>query len=788
MKKRILKFSLALIAILIIALFLFINSLKPTYKGEITLNGLYNKTSVYFDDYGIPHIYANTEEDAVRSLGYVHAQDRLWQMELLRRIAPGKLSELFGEAALENDKLFASLGIDEYSEESVKLLSKNSDTYKMANAYLEGINEFIAKGPTPIEYKILGLKKENFTLKDTYNVIGYMAFSFAMAHKTDPLLTSLQKKLGYRYLNELGIQVPANSTLIKNYNEHIEDLTVAINEIMENSPIPPFIGSNSWVVNGNKTESGKVLFANDPHIAFSSPSVWYEAHIETPNFESYGYYLGAVPFPVLSHNRNYAYGITMFENDDIDFYQERNHPNDDSKYQFKRSYRDYSSTKKTINVKDEEPITFELKSTIHGPVMNGIVETIDTDRPISMSWIYTKIPNQLLTSLYEMSRAKNLDDVKKGVAKIHAPGLNIMYGDADGNVSWWAAAQLYKLPENANSKLILSGTGNHEIKDYLNFTQNPQAHNPTWNYVYSANNQPDSIAGILYPGYYLPEDRAKRITELLDPKNDWTKTDFMKMISDTKSAVAPNNVKIITESIEKKQLNEIEKEALETLTNWDGDFNKKSIAATIYTKYIYRFLENTFQDEMGETSFRNFTKTHLAGRTIAEQLNKEKSIWWDNTSTNDRESRSDILRISFSETVAVLREQFGDDISNWTWNRVHTLEHKHPFGEISVLRSFFNVGPFEVAGSKEVINNLAYKFTNDGTYEVHAGPSTRRIIDFSDIENSMSILPTGNSGNPFSEFYKDQAEMYANNEFRKMKMNKEEIEKVSTKLTFTIEK
>ena len=400
MKKRILKITLALIAILIIASFLFINSLKPTYKGEIGLTGLYNKTSVYFDDYGIPHIYANTEEDAVRSLGYVHAQDRLWQMELLRRIAPGRLSELFGEAALENDKLFASLGIDEYSEESVKLLSKNSDTYKLANAYLDGINQFIANGPTPIEFKILGLEKENFTLKDTYNVIGYMAFSFAMAHKTDPLLSSLQKKLGYRYLNELGIEVPANSTLIKNYNEHIESLTVAINEVMENSPIPPFIGSNSWVVNGNKTESGKVLFANDPHIAFSSPSVWYEAHIETPEFESYGYYLGGVPFPVLSHNRNYAYGITMFENDDIDFYQEKNHPSDDSKYLFKRSYRDYSSTKKTINVKDQDPVTFELKSTIHGPVMNGIVETIDVEKPISMSWIYTKIPNQLLTSLY----------------------------------------------------------------------------------------------------------------------------------------------------------------------------------------------------------------------------------------------------------------------------------------------------------------------------------------------------------------------------------------------------
>lgn len=788
MKNRILKIAkvlLILIAVLFIGGYFFFNNLKPTYKGNLEISGLYNNTTVHFDDYGIPHIYANTEEDAIRSLGYVHAQDRLWQMELLRRIAPGRLSEVFGEVALESDKLFASLGIDEYSEESVKLMSKESQAYKLANAYLDGLNEFIENGPTPIEYYLLGVDKEQFTLKDTYNVIGYMAFSFAMAHKTDPLLSTLQSKLGHRYLNELGIDIPANSTLIKNYNENFEELSIAINQILENSPLPPFVGSNSWIVNGEKSKSGKVLFANDPHIAFSSPSVWYEAHIETPEFESYGYYLGAVPFPVLSHNRDYAYGITMFENDDIDFYQEKNHPEDNTKYQFKRGYRDYTSTQKTIEIKDKDPASFELKATIHGPVMNNIINTIDSESSISMSWIYTKIPNQLLTAIYDMSRAKSLDDMKMGVSKIHAPGLNIMYGDAKGNISWWAAGQLYKLPENVNSKLVLNGSGNNEITTYLNFTQNPQAHNPPWNYVYSANNQPDSIAGILYPGYYLPEDRAKRIVELIDPKNDWTKEDFMKMISDTKSAVAPNNVKILARTIKSEQLEELEQECLNILTQWDGDFNKESVAAVLYAKFIYLFLKNTFEDEMGEISFNNFTKTHLVSRMIAEQLKKDTSIWWDNKNTPHKENKKSILKTSFSEAIIALKQQFGNDIDSWTWNKVHTLEHKHPIGEIALLRSFFNVGPFEVSGGKEVINNLSYSYTNDGTYEVNVGPSTRRIIDFSDIENSMSILPTGNSGNPLSKFYRDQAEMYAQNKFRKMKLNKNEIIKKSTKLTIS---
>lgn len=783
------KILVGLLIVLFIAGYFFFNNLKPTYNGEKSIKNLHSETTVYFDDYGIPHIYADNQEDAMRSFGYVHAQDRLWQMELLRRIAPGKLSEIFGEAALENDMLFAGLGIEQASLEAIEILNKNQNTYKMAMAYLDGINQFIEDGPTPIEFYILGIEKKPFDLKDTYNIIGYMAFSFAAAHKTDPVLSSIQAKLGNEYLNELGIEVPENSTFIQNYNKANEQISNALNRIMDRSPIPAFIGSNSWIVSGEKSKNGKVLFANDPHIEFSSPSVWYEAHLKTPNFESYGYYLGGVPFPLLSHNREYAYGITMFENDDIDFYQEKNHPKNKNKYLYKNKYLDYSISKKIIPIKDKKPFILEVRLSKHGPIMNDMVKTIDTEHPISMSWIYTKMPNELLTGLYEMSRAKNVDDMQKGVAKIHAPGLNIMYGDAKGNISWWAAAQLYKLPENANSKLILDGSnGENEIVEYLNFTQNPQAHNPPWNYVYSANNQPDSIAGILYPGYYLPEDRAKRIVELLEPKNDWTKEDFMNMLNDTKSPTSSNLISIISEIIKPDLKNDTEKTALKLLEQWDSYYTKSSVAATIYTRFIYLFMKNTFEDEIGEATFEGFINTHLMKRMIAEQINKEQSIWWDNINTSEKEDKKSILQKSFSQTITALENQLGKDINTWTWNRVHTLEHEHPLGSIKLLRPYFNVGKFEVTGTREVINNLGFKLNTEGVYNVNAGPSTRRVIDFSDIENSMSILPTGNSGNPLSPHYNDQSEMFANGQFRKMKLNKEEIEKVSTKLIFLIEK
>lgn len=788
MKKRfriLLKILLGLLTILLISLYAVTNHLKPTYSGTIDLSKLSTESIVKFDDFGIPHIYAEIEEDALRSLGYVHAQDRLWQMELMRRIAPGQLSEIFGEIALENDILFAGLGIEEASEKAIKLMDKNGAAYKLSTAYLDGVNQFIENGQTPIEYRLLKLKKRKFTLKDSYNIIGYMAFSFAMAHKTDPVLSSIQSKYGDQYIAELGIKIPENSTFIQNYNDTNEKITAAIHRVFKNSPIPSFIGSNSWIVSGKKTKSGKVLFANDPHIEFSSPSVWYEAHIKTPNFESYGYYLGGIPFPIMSHNRKYAYGLTMFENDDIDFYQEKKHLTDSSKYRYKNRYKNYESAKKIIKVKNGKEYLFEVKSTLHGPIMNDFITGIDSQEPIAISWIYTKIPNQLMTALYEMSRATDKLAFQIGVSKIHAPGLNIMYGDKDGNISWWAAAQLYKLENNANSKLILNGSqGKQEIERHLSFNQNPQAHNPPRNYVYSANNQPDSIAEMLYPGYYLPEDRAKRIVALLEPKNDWIKEDFMKMINDVKSPIAPSLIQFISNEIHKPLTTPNEKEALNLIEKWDGTYIKSSVSATIYTKFVYAFLTNTFEDEIGKETFKNFINTHLMKRMIAKQIRKNNSAWWDNIHTTEKETKTDIIRKSFTQAISALEKQLGPNINTWTWNRVHTSEHPHPLGSVKLLDYIFtfNIGPFEVDGSNEVLNNQMFDLTSDGIYHVKGGPSTRRIIDFSDIENSVSILPTGNSGNPFSPFYKDQAAMYAQGKFRKMKLNKQEIDQVSTTL------
>lgn len=790
--KKFLVGLLILIAVITIVGFVYVNSLKPQYSGNLEMEGLNNQVSIYFDNYGIPHIYAENQKDAYTTLGYIHAQDRLWQMELLKRIAPGRLSEILGRDALKTDMFFATIGIDEASTKAVAKLDKSSEVYNHTLAYLNGVNQFIENGPTPIEYTILGIEKEPLEIIDMYNIFGYMAFSFAIAQKTDPMLTAILDKLGPDYIKDFDVLPNTNGTLIHNDNPHfesIEEISSQIAQITNSLPVPSFIGSNSWVVSPEKTSTGKVMFANDPHIGYAQPAVWYEAHVHTPDYEIYGYHIAGVPFPLLGHTREYAYGLTMFENDDVDFYKETPHPSDSNKYKTPNGFEDFTVESKTIKVKDEEDVVLEIKSSRHGPIMNSVQDEINTEVPIAMSWVYTQHDIKILDAVYQLSHANSIDDVREAAGWIHAPGLNVMYGDAEGNVAWWAAGKLFKHKDHVNTKFVLDGaSGEDEITEYLDFTQNPMAENPKWEYVYSANNQPDSIAGMMYPGYYLPEDRAKRIVELLESKNDWDKNSFAEMITDATSAVAPEIVSNALSSIKSNELTEDTKKAFNLLQSWDGKSDVGDIAPTIYQRFINRYLVNTFKDDLGETLYNQLLLTHLIKRSIAVQMANDKSPYWDDVETDKLETKSDIILKSFTEAIASLKEQFGSDLTKWQWGKVHTLEHNHALGVVESLRGFFNVGPFNTGGTEEVIDNKAFDFNDSGLYPIKAGPSTRRIVDFSDVENSISILPTGQSGNPFSEHYDDQAEMFAKGEFRKMMMNRMEIESTSRLLTVTSKK
>lgn len=777
--KKGLKIVVLLLLILVVVYFGYSKYNAPMYSGDLEIAHLSEKVTVYFDENGVPHINAQNQKDAYIALGYLHAQDRLWQMELIRRISSGRLSEIFGEQLLKTDIFFSGMGIEEAAEKTMQNLDKDSEFYQLTQAYLDGVNQYIENGKTPLEFLMVGVEKEKYTLKDIYNVFGYMSFSFVVAHKTDPLLTEVKEKLGEPYLNELLGRSSEYLTINKmdSISKIEANFSKSVSTIMDNMPVSPLIGSNSWVIGADKTKNGKVIFANDPHIGFAQPSVWYQNHIKTPDFEMYGFNIALMPFPLLGHNKNYAYGLTMLANDDLNFYIEENNPENANEYKTSEGYQTYNIVTKNIKIKDGIDTTFQVKVSKHGPIMNGLISHLQDERPIAMHWLYTQLENEMLEVSYGISHSKTLNDFKQSVSKIHAPGLNVMYGDAEDNIAWFASAKLYQLRDSLSPKTFLDGaSGQDEITEILDFKENPKAINPKWNYVYSANHQPDSVRGKLYPGYYQPENRSKRIVTLLEAKNDFTKKDVAEMLYDVTSSVDHIFANDLLNSIENSDLSVSEKQALDILQKWKGDYLQTSIAPTIYNRFLYEFLKNTYQDELGD-AFGLFINSQLQDQVLPNQIERENSVWWDNIDTKDKiETKKEIITTSYRNAIAFLQNQLGENIESWMWERVISVEYEHAIGKAGgLLRKYFNVGPFKTRGGNEVINNQIFRLNESGIYNVTAGPSTRRVVDFSDVENGLSIIPTGQSGNVFSDYYDNQAKKYLEGKFIKMSLNEEDI-------------
>ena len=782
------KFLLIVLIVLLLLVgvgYFFIQSLKPTYSGELTLEGLAAESEVYFDQYGIPHVYAQTEEDAYRALGFVHAQDRLFQMEVVRRIAPGRLSELFGKDMIDTDKFFRTIGIHPYSVAMVKDLHTNGNPaiLKMAEAYLSGVNYFVENGPTPIEYTLLGVEKTPFTLVDIYNALGYMGFSFASAQRIEPVLTKIYQELGSEYLEALDLGMNGSTLGIKNFEAQEEHSAISdlAHRALQELPTALWMGSNSWVIAPDKTKSGKVILENDPHVGFAQPAVWYEAHLEAPGFGYYGYQIAGVPFAVFGHSRVAATGLTMFTNDDIDFFQEKLNPEDSSQYEHKGEFRRFETREETLRVKDEADVSMTVRSTIHGPVVNDVLKL--KGAPLSMFWTYTKRGVNLLEALYISSHIESIADGEKMADMIHAPGLNVMYGDSSGNVAWWASANMIQRPDSVSGMLINEGwSGDSDPLGFYDFEENPKAINPPWNYVYSANNQTRTTSGSLYPGHYAPEDRARRIVTLLEGQEKFDVDDVKKMAIDHQSENVPEVVASIVSAVENQEgVSNSAQQGLSILSKWNGSFDVAKNAPVIYQKLLYKIMLLGLSDELGTEEFHKLYNSHMIYRSTQTLIANDSSAWWDDVNTEEHtETRTDIFVRALNVSMEELNDQLGSDMDSWRWGAVHTLEHEHPFGKVGFLRKYFNVGPFEVGGSNQVINNLKFNPDSSGVYRVNAGPSTRRIVDYSDVENnSWSILPTGNSGNPFSQHYHDQAQMYANGEFRKQLMNEEEIKSTS---------
>lgn len=790
---RVFKWIGVIVALLLVAvvafLFIFLQLQKPSYDGTVTLTGLEKEVEVQYDKFGVPHIYASSELDAYFALGYVHAQDRLFQMEMLRRAADGRLSEVLGEDLIKVDKLFRTLGINEFASQSAQqFLSADTAAWQReALAYQRGINAFIDNGPTPIEFSIIGIPKTKFEPRDIYLAVGFMSFGFAEGLRVDPVLEKIRQEFGDDYLKDFDLSSAPNAERIRNYNgdvkkQNLDNLISALSESLEKLPVPLWTGSNGWVVSSGKSQSGFPILANDTHIGFGQPAVWYEAHLEYPGFSFYGHHIAGIPFGLLGNNRHGGWGLTMFENDETDFFTEEVNPANVQEVKFMGEWESIGSRMEVIKIKGGDDLLLEVRSTRHGPIVNGIIEDVQEQAsPVSLSWMLTEHPNRALEAAYLLNHSKSIEETQRAASLFTSPGLNVMYGDKDGNIAWWAVGKLPVRPTHVQSKLFLNGSsGEDEYLGYYDFSKNPQAINPPWGYVYSSNNQPDTVAGVFYPGYYYPRARAHRIVSLLEADKKFTAAELQKMQLDVVSETAPLVAKEIANVLTTLGKDN-HKELISVLKNWDGDHQADDIAPTLYYNTLSFILYQSLPDEIGTTSFKSLLNSSVMKGAYLKLVSNDSSRWWDDIRTpNTTETRSVIFERAADKTLALLTSNLGSDMNKWTWKRVHSLTHGHALGAVKPLDKIFNVGPFEAPGGIEVLNNLMFTLDTLGTFPVISGPALRKVTDFGDIENGYTVSPSGQSGNLMSKHYDDQAEMFVNGSVRKMLMNAEEIRANST--------
>lgn len=775
------KRSLTLLAVLIAAVagggYWYAHSKLPQRTGEVTVAGLQAPVSVRYDQRGVPHIQAQNETDLYRALGYVHAQDRLFQMEITRRLANGELAEVLGPKLVETDTLFRSLRIAEQARSMVARQNRQSPAWLALQAYLEGVNAWQDSHPRPVEFDVLGITPRPFTAEDTLSIAGFMAYSFAAAFRTEPLLTYVRDHLGKYYLSDFdlgwdpegAVQTPPH--LAAADWRRLGRIAQVSHQALGDAGLPQFEGSNAWAVSGRLTASGKPLLAGDPHIRFSVPSVWYEAELSAPGFHLYGYHQALNPFASLGHNREFGWSLTMFQNDDLDLIAEQVNPDNPEQVKIHGQWHDLTSTQQQVRIKGEDPLTLTLRRSPHGPIINPAVSGHENGTPIAMWWAFLETENPILEAFYDINRANTLDRMRAAAAKIHAPGLNLVWANAQGDIGWWAAAQLPIRPDGVNPAFILDGsTAQADKLGFYPFSANPQQENPAAGYIVSANFQPVSPTGMVIPGYYNPPDRGRQLNNnLASPGVKWDLHNSQALQLDTATAYGPHLLTPLLSVLRQVVTDVHERELVEQLAAWRGDYPVESTSATLFNQLLYEFARAATHDELGDEWFETLLSTRMVDTLLPRLAADVDSQWWARKGSNAHSDRETVVKLAWDNTLAHLRTTLGKDPANWQWGKAHTLTHGHPLGAQKPLNLLFNVGPFAAPGAHEVPNNLSSRI-GPAPWPVTYGPSTRRVIDFADAGTALSINPLGQSGVVFDRHYADQAQDYIDGRYQRALM------------------
>jgi penicillin amidase len=783
--KRILSILLVVIVLAAAGGMIYLNHIKtralPDYNEDIDLAGLRAPVSVFRDSMGIPHIYAESGEDLYRTVGYVMAQDRMWQMDLLRRITTGRLSEVLDPGLVEADRLFRAL--DFSSKSQVVIAATDPEILLQLEAFTDGINQYITRKQKKLsfEFSMLGYKPETWTLVHTCNLIGYMAWDLSSGWHTDMALYKLQQTVSDTLFRELlpdlsYQEIPVFPEFMST-NPALE-LQSALSDaigIVDQLGLQVFEASNNWAVSGQRSETGMPMMANDMHLGLMSPGIWYQMHhVIEGKLNVTGVCLPGAPFVVAGHNEDIGWGMTNVAVDDLDFYLETINPADSNQYLLDGRWMDMRIVKEEIPVKGaEEPAVRINRYTHRGPVISEFRDV--KDKVMSMSWQGNAMSNELRTT-YLLNRATNWGEFREALRTFNSVNQNVVYADRNGNIGLQTSAGV-PIRHSGGILVYPGDTSLYDWQGIVPFEELPYSYNPDCGYVSSANNK---TVGEDYPYYigtwFSQPWRIGRIREMLEEKERFGTEDFKRMLRDQRSHLAMHMTPLYLEALEVLADGE-HQQARQMLANWNYDMHVHSPAALLFDIMWMELHRAMYQDELGD-QYSLLAYNSIAANHIERTRTTGQSLWCDNVNTPDiRESFHDNIRTAFIQSVDTLTSMYGSDMSTWEWGALHKVALIHPLGSVPIVEKLFKVnrGPYPIGGSSHTV--CPYSYPRGSSFVADHGASERHIFLTADWDRSLTVIPTGTSGIPASPHYLDQTELYVNNQFHSDHFSKEAVER-----------
>jgi penicillin amidase len=740
----------------------------PPLDGRVPLNGLRGTVDVRFDRFAVPHVFAGSEPDAWRAVGYLQARDRLWQMELYRRAASGRLSELLGEATVAIDQRFLTLGLRLAAER--EWVRTPPDIRTAFESFSAGVNAAMAvRGSRrPLELQLLGLTPEPWTPVDSLAISKLFAWRLGENHRAELLRYALLQEMGPRAL-ALFPDSPNWAPTILERADRAEG-----REQRAELVYPPGLEwlspdaramSNSWVIHGSRTASGRPILANDPHLAIEMPSVWWEVHVVAGSLNVAGVTIPGIPFVVIGHNARIGWGLTNVGSDVQDFFVERLDPSR-QRYRVGDEWVPLEIRRHEIRVSGrDEPLIFEVRTTRHGAVRNAedwheayagdpeipsqLGETV-----LALKW-HPVLEGNAAAAFDGLARAANWTAFVDAVRRFSAPAQNFVYADVDGNIGY-AMSGLLPVRAGSDGGLPVSGVPpDADWQSWVDTRQLPALLNPSSGQIVTANNEVDRGLPYLVTRDWVAPFRAQRITALLGDRRG---LDFAAMRA-IHADITSMSADVILKAIEPP-------DAIEELRTWDRRVDERGVSL-LYAAFEEALWRRTFADDMPAPLFERFYRyagnERLAG--LHAVISDPRSPWFDDRSTPDViETRGDIARQAADDALAGLRARFGDPAA-WRWDEAHALTFSHPLsGGGRMLDWFFSRGPVPVGGDSMTVN----KTTTDlrRPYATTEAASYRQILDVGAWDASVGVNTTGQSGHPRSPHYFDQNKLWRQVEYR----------------------